>query len=175
MEEWALRGHGAAVERLAGACEAFLPARFGTLFEDQATLAAAVLPMQGQIERALAEVRGCQQMTLRIYGQATPPPAAEEGMSGSAYLASRRVHGRPAALRPLLDELAQELGDVVRGERVEAATSPPLLGSIYHLVPRGLAGRYLVRLACLEGRDAELHWTASGPWAAYAFAPEVSP
>jgi hypothetical protein len=151
-----VRAHEAAVRRLAGACPALLPVRFGS-FAGQVDLSAR----EAELLEALELVRGREQMTLRVFGEA--PPA--DRRSGTAYLESLR---RSRSL-PELDPLRAALEPLVRAERTEAHRGP-LLASVYHLIDRGRAPEYLRALA---GVALEVRVAPSGPWPAWSFAPEA--
>lgn len=185
VSEAALRAHDATVRALALVAPATLPVRFGQTAADEAALRARVLARHDELAAALAQVRGCEQMTLRLFGSpddapAEPPAAEETDPSlgpGARYLAARRrahdlAPAAPPALVPLLDALAP----LVRASRVErprapAAGGPALLASVYHLVTRGQAGAYARRVEELSPALAPRHVTLSGPWPCYAFAP----
>jgi hypothetical protein len=169
-----LRRHDAVVRRLAGAVPAVLPARFGALVTDGAALAELIAPQATALRRALAQVAGREQMTLRLYGSAhrgevegaAPLPAGP----GTRYLTSRSA----ATLRALPDlaRLRRTLAGLVRAERIEPSQTPPLLGSIYHLVDRGQRRAYQRALRRVTCQLADLRVVPSGPWTPYAFAPE---
>ena len=154
----ALRGHDAAVRRIAEVCEAFLPARFGSVSESLAGL----LEREAALLEALALVRGREQMTLRVYGSA---PAAVRS-SGTAYLESLR---EADALHEV-DPLREALREIVRAERVEAHRTEGLRASVYHLVDRGTAPSYLRTVASVA---LGVKVAPSGPWPAWSFAPEA--
>jgi hypothetical protein len=152
----AVRAHDAAVRRLAAACPALLPVRFGSVADE--------LDFSGreaELLEALELVRGREQMTLRVYGE---PEQADRG-SGTAYLESLR---RSRSL-PALDPLRAALGPLVRAERTEPHGGP-LVASVYHLVDRGSAPEYLRVLA---GVALTVRVAPSGPWPAWSFAPEA--
>ena len=169
-----LRRHDAVVRRLAGAVPAVLPARFGALVTDRAALADLIAPQAATLRRALAQVAGREQMTLRLYGSArrgeveatVPLPAGP----GTRYLTSRSA----ATLRALPDlaRLRRTLAGLVRAERIEPSQTPPLLGSVYHLVDRGQRRAYQRALRRVTCQLADLRVVPSGPWTPYAFAPE---
>ena len=169
-----LRRHDAVVRRLAGAVPAVLPARFGALVTDRAALAELIGPQAATLRRALAQVAGREQMTLRLYGSArrgeveatVPLPAGP----GTRYLTSRSA----ATLRALPDlaRLRRTLAGLVRAERIEPSQTPPLLGSVYHLVDRGQRRAYQRALRRVTCQLADLRVVPSGPWTPYAFAPE---
>jgi Gas vesicle synthesis protein GvpL/GvpF len=152
----AVRAHDAAVRRLAVACPALLPVRFGSIADE--------LDFSGreaELLEALELVRGREQMTLRVYGE---PHPADRG-SGTAYLESlRRLRSIPA-----LDPLRAALGPLVRAERTEPHDGP-LIASVYHLIDRGSAPQYLRALA---GVALALRVAPTGPWPAWSFAPEA--
>jgi gas vesicle protein GvpL/GvpF len=175
----ALTAHDAAVRRLAAASSALLPARFGSLAEDDGQLCAALQDRMPALREALQAVRGCDQMTLRFLRPESmtmeasdPGDEAAEGGPGTRYLAARRaVAGDPAALpeiRVVLDALAPH----VRGERRERHERPPLVASVYHLVPRDALATYRAALEAAT-REGPLRVTSSGPWPPYAFAPDA--
>jgi len=163
----ALRAHEAAVRRIAGACEACLPARFGAGAAGEEELVAWARAHAAELEEALRLVRGREQMTVRVLGSAAPDPG--EGGPGTRYLEARRRAQRA----PELDPLRSALSQVVRAERVERHEEPGLLASVYHLIDRGAAPRYreLVERSSIEG----VRLAVSGPWPAWSFAPELSP
>ena len=152
----ALRAHDAAVRRLAAACAALLPVRFGSVADDP-----DFAGREGELLEALELVRGREQMTLRVYGDAR---RIDRG-SGTAYLESLR---RARAV-PEIDPLRAAVAALVRAERTEAH-EPPLLASVYHLIDRGSADAYL-----RAARDVPLgvRVAPSGPWPAWSFAPEA--
>jgi gas vesicle protein GvpL/GvpF len=152
----ALRAHDAAVRRLAAACPALLPVRFGSTAES-----VDFSEREDELLEALELVRGREQMTLRVYGEPRPLDRA----SGTAYLESMR---RSRAV-PELDPLRSALTPLVRAERTEPQEGP-LIASVYHLIDRGAAPEYLRALA---GVTLAVRVAPSGPWPAWSFAPEV--
>lgn len=169
-----LRGHDAVVRRLASAVPAVLPARFGTLLTDGAALRDLIAPQAAALRRALAQVAGREQMTLRLYGSA--PRGGVEAAAplpsgpGTRYLTARSA----ATLRALPDfvRLRGTLAGLVRAERIEPSRTPPLLGSVYHLVDRDQRRAYQRALRSVTCQLADLRVVPSGPWTPYAFAPE---
>ena len=97
-----LTAQDALLRRLAPSVDAILPARFGTLLADDAALVQALAPRRSELTEALARVAGCEQMTLRVWGeQAAPIPEADDAGPGpgARYLAARRRARRHAARR----------------------------------------------------------------------------
>lgn len=168
-----LRGHDAVVRRLARVVPAVLPARFGSVVPDRASLAGLFAPQAAALRRALAQVAGREQMTLRLFGGALPvgvKAAPLPAGPGTRYLTSRSAATLRA--RPDLARLRQMLAGLVRAERIEPSQTPPLLGTVYHLVDRGQRRAYQHALRRVTCQLADLHVVSSGPWTPYAFVPE---
>lgn len=166
----AVRRHDTAIRRLTARAGAVLPVRFGTVVADAPSLARALAPRAVELRKALALIAGHEQMTLRVYGEPAFAPDESEtvGGAGQRYLA-RRLRARRA---PEVDPLRHALRGLVIAERVERHDRPPLLASVYHLVRRGDSARYLATVAAASGRLA-VRVAPSGPWPAYAFAPDA--
>jgi hypothetical protein len=173
-----LRAQDAVLRRLATVLDAVLPARFGTIVADDAALADALAPRQPQITRALGRVAGCEQMTVRVWGEAPAVPsvpiARPAGGPGARYLADRRHAHERARQVPELEPLRRRLGELVREERVERHDRPPLLATVQHLVLRGAGGRYVDEVNA--AREGLRPWRVSvtGPWLPYAFGEEAA-
>ncbi len=177
-EREALQRQDAAVRRLAELFGALLPARFGECFTDEAELSGRIAPRAGDLAASLALVRGCAQMTLRVFGDAeiameTEPEGA--GSPGTRYLESRRRERQRARSLPEIDPLREALMPLLRAERIERHEAGPLLGTAYHLVPRAQTGVYLAALEEARGRLGGRRVAVSGPWPPYAFGPETAP
>jgi hypothetical protein len=172
-----LRAQDAVLRRLAAVVDAVLPARFGTLVADDAALAESLASRGPQLARALGRVSGCEQMTVRLWGEVTSvaPPAPEVGGGpGTRYLAARRQAHEQAHRVPELEPARRRLGPLVREERSERHDRPPLLATVQHLIPRGAGGRYLD--AVDAAREGLRPWRVSvtGPWLPYAFAEDAA-
>jgi hypothetical protein len=168
--------HDAVVRRLAGMVSAVLPARFGEWFPSEEALADRLAPRAGELARALDLVRGCVQMTLRVFGEPSAPAASEPETDasrgpGTRYLAQRRQEHQQARSLPEIEPLRELLEPLVRAERTERHTAAPLLGTAYHLVPRDRTADYLAALEEGRARLPDHRVQASGPWPPYAFAP----
>jgi hypothetical protein len=171
-----VRRHDAAIRRIAATVDAILPVRFGTVVADEDTASRLLTPRSVELGTRLVHVRGREQMTLRLFSPrgAAPPvhpvsaPAGARLGPGARYLAARkRLHD--ARDLPELAPIRQALDDLIADERVQRHTTPPLLASVYHLVPRGQSARYRRRLARAAREIAPRRFTVSGPWAPYAF------
>lgn len=172
-----LLAHDAVVRRLAAAVDAILPVRFGTLLDGEDALAEAIAARAPRLRQALALVSGREQMTLRVFGEAAPPPADREPVAselgpGARYLEGRRRQARQAADVAELAPLRPRLAPLVRAEHAQRHPTPPLLATVYHLIDRGRGAAYLHEVAEGAGALAPARATATGPWPPYAFAPE---
>ncbi|MFL6261349.1 MAG: GvpL/GvpF family gas vesicle protein [Thermoanaerobaculia bacterium] len=174
-----LERQDAVVRRLAEVFGALLPARFGEAFADESALANRLAPREREVADALALVRGCVQMTLRVFGEPEirpEPEAAPSGGPGTRYLAARRREIERAHSLPEIEPLREALRPLLRAERIERhEAAGPLLGTAYHLVLRGEAGAYLAALETAKERIGGRRVAATGPWPPYAFAPEAAP
>ena len=174
----ALRGHDGVVRRLATLTDAVLPARFGALAADDGDLCDRISRAPGAVREALARVAGREQMILRVYADGPAPrrtaaPAAVTPSSGAAYLAERARAQRAAVDVDELAPLRPVFERFVAAERVERHDAPPLIVSVYHLLARGDAGDYAIAVEAAAKSLSGVRVTVTGPWAAYAFAPDV--
>jgi hypothetical protein len=176
-----LRAHDAVVRALAQDAVAILPARFGCFVPDETALRDALQPRANELGDALRLVRGCEQMTVRVYGSdAAPAPAAPEPAAhaaaarpGTDYLVGRQRERQRAREVPELDPVRPALSTLVRHERAQRHGTPPLLASVYHLIERGQAALYQETLTRAAASLGSVRVSASGPWPPYAFAPEA--
>lgn len=138
---------------------AVLPIRFGETVSDEEDLRKLLKPRSSDLAAALEQVRGCQQMTLRVFGDPAPLPELQGG-PGTRYLEARRRAYSLPEIGPLLERLRP----LVRAERIERKDQGRLLGTVYHLVRREDLQAY--KEASKDDRVA-----VSGPFPPYAFAP----
>lgn len=167
-----LRAQDAVLRRVAGAIESILPTRFGTVVDDEAALTDALTRRSPELARALGRVAGCEQMTLRVWGEATAAPAAApvvEGLPGTRYLMNRRQALERARQVPELEPLRRRLGELVREELAERHDRPPLLATVQHLVPRAAGGRYVEAVDGAREALRPYRVSVTGPWLPYAF------
>ncbi len=161
-----------------------VPARFGSCARHRDEFALAIGDRQDSIERTLRLVRRRAQMTTRLLhgsestlnqfrvhsepvqsGVRTSSEWGDEATQGTQYLQRRRAELQIPGAEPLRAAVARW----VRAERAERHGHGRLVGSLYHLVPRGAAPAYrrAIERAAL---DAGLKAIVSGPWPPYAFA-----
>jgi hypothetical protein len=185
LDPTALAGHDAAVRRLAAALPALLPVRFGEWAPDGPTLVERLAPRAAELADALTLVRGCVQMTLRVFGSSeAPAPAPDEAPAevpadcsdpssgpGTCYLAARRRALQQAHEVPEIADLRSALQPLLRAERARRHAGGPLLATVCHLIERPRLPAYQELLA-VESLRTAVRIAASGPWPPYAFAPE---
>jgi Gas vesicle synthesis protein GvpL/GvpF len=179
----ALRRHDAVVRRIAGTVDAILPIRFGSVVADATAAARLLAPRASELGGRLGQVRGHEQMTLRLFDTRGPgrpragvaDRAARRGLGpGARYLAARR-HCLDPGGDPALGPLRALLHELVADERVQRHATPPLVASVYHLVPRDRRAQYRRRVARAAATLAPLRLTVSGPWPPYAFGADAWP
>jgi Gas vesicle synthesis protein GvpL/GvpF len=177
----AFRRHDATVRRIAATVDAILPIRFGSTAADEWAAARLLAPRALELAGRLVHVRGHQQMTLRVFGPRRAPKgrpmvrAAAAALGPGAHYLARRKRVHDAAGAPELDPIRPLLLGLVADERVQRHATPPLVASVYHLVPRALGARYRTRVTRAAGQLAPLRVTISGPWPPYAFGADVWP
>lgn len=160
----ALAAHDAVVRRLADRFEAILPVRFGEAVKDDAELVKLLAPRAPRFAEALERVRGCAQMTLRVFGGPEPLAEPDQGGPGTRYLEARRRARSLPEIAPLLNALRP----LLREERTVRHDQGSYFGTAYHLVRREDVAAYL---SLVEKIETSRRVTVSGPWAPYAFAP----
>ncbi len=173
-----LKKQDAVVRRLAGLFAALLPVRFGESASDEASVAAKIAPRETELTSALELVRGCVQMTLRVFGDPDPAPEPAPATSagpGARYLEARRREQAAFRSLPEIGPLNLALRPLLRAERIERQAAGPLLGTAYHLVPREGTAAYLNAVEEARSRIGGRRIVATGPWPPYAFAPEGTP
>jgi hypothetical protein len=164
-----LRLHDEVVRRVARASDAILPFRFGATVIDAAELANGLAPRWENLAAALERTRGCDQMTLRLYGEEQGKhraPARDEAGPGTRWLRERSTAD---AASEELARLRAALSSAVRGESVERHDSPPLRASVFHLVQRERLAHYRAAVDALAASIAPARIALTGPWPPYAF------
>jgi hypothetical protein len=173
VSEQALRGQHVVVAELGMRVDALLPVRFGA-FVDAGELQSMVVQRQDVITEALRLVRGRCQMTVRLLQRETEspgdsaPPAAH-AQSGTEYLESRRQL-RSAIPSPLA-AVSEAVRHIVVAQRLELARGR-FSTTLYHLVGKKDVQEYRERAAVVKRAD-DGTLAVTGPWAPFAFAPDL--
>jgi hypothetical protein len=168
-----------------------LPFRFGTL-ADEARLRAYVAANEVALREALARVRGCVEMGVKIrlgesarVGEKESASEVEEvgaskeagaggvGRGTEFLLAKRREILGDEALRARAEGVASRLAACVEGMARESVVrlSPegPIVVRASHLVGRADVSEYRARARSFGASLEGLHVLASGPWPPYSF------
>ena len=156
-----------------------LPFRFGTLVTEQ-QLRRYVSSRKPALEKQLAHVRGCVEMSVKIIwerAQKTEPHTnhSEPQGAGAAFLAEKRreILGdeqKAASVAEISAWLAEELRGLTREEQITVRPSERLLLAAAYLVERVNIQRYRARVSEARKNRPELHFLTSGPWPPYSFA-----
>lgn len=170
VSEEALRRQHDIIVNIAARADAVLPARFGSLLEP-AELRRLVDLRREAIRAALDLVRGREQMTVRVMGQASRAVPDPLPSSGTAYLEQRRAAASGRAL-PGVEAIRRAAGDLAVADRVQEG---PAAVTVYHLIAAGTSEGYRARLAAAAPNLAPLVVRVSGPWPPFAFVPELVP
>jgi hypothetical protein len=158
------------VLQLADRVPALLPVRFGALMSER-SLRSFVGGHAAPIAAALARVRGHRQMTVRVFGSVDAgPEAATTPRTGTEFLTQRRARARYAP--PEVAVIRRTLNDLISEERFESGPQGVRV-AVYHLVRVDLVQAYSERASDLQSLLAPHRVTVSGPWPAFAFAPEL--
>jgi hypothetical protein len=148
---------------------AMLPVRFGALVE-RSELERVIDLRRAVLLRALRQVRGKAQMTIRVFGRATDPPRASRlTATGTDYLRERAAASRPV-VTPAAEELRRAVRALVSAERLDPGRGALQL-SMHHLVPRARVDDYQARADRVLESTPQL--VLSGPWPPFAFAPDL--
>ena len=164
VSEAELQRKHAIVQRLADAVPAIIPARYGSLLDEE-ELSVLLRERRALIGTALDHVRNNVQMTLRIAAVVAPVESASPA-SGREYLERRRSVLDPAPPADV-EGVLRDLRAFILDERRRPIERGSL--TIYHLVARADVKEYrdVVNAARVAGV------AMSGPWAAFAFAPDL--
>jgi len=165
--EEAVLAHARVVEALVGRSAALLPARFGRGFGDERALDEAIRGRAATLREALAQVRGCVEVGLRVVGEEPSRPA--EAPSGRAYMQARLA--RAEETERLARELHEPLAALARASTRTVAATPRLVLSGAYLVEPSEVEAFRRRVAELEAEHPRLTLVCTGPWPAYSFAP----
>lgn len=176
MTAEALRRHATVVGRLHRTHSSLLPFRFGQTVPDRETLAERLAARSRPLRKALDEVAGCSQWSLRLLesGSRKPDPGTEESprrTSGTEYLRARRRQSTWPPEPADLAELRERLHGLSRREQVQARGGVGWRAAAYYLVHSEQEHRFCeaIDAACLSGRGRR--WSLTGPGPPWAFGP----
>lgn len=168
-----LRAHQAVVSRLTNAVPAILPVRFGTLLEEEA-LDEALQERDEDIAEAFALVRHRVQFTWRRLqpsaGAALKEPHPVGPFAGGAAYLRRAAKAANTAPPAVFRHLRDRLHAFVVRERFQPAASG-MPDTMYQLIEKTTIDQYRAIADSVALTTPVL--TVTGPWPAFAFAPEV--
>jgi len=170
---------------------AVLPARFGTVFADEAALDQALGSQAGRLTAGLDRVRGCVELGLRVLWRQTDVPAAMAGLPlsddlagpanadltpGRAYMAARldrerRSRETQAVVERLAADIYAELAVLARDSTRRVLASPAPQMSAAYLVPTPQADTFNARVRQIAARHPDVRLLCTGPWPPYHFVP----
>jgi hypothetical protein len=166
-----VRRQHAIITRLTSRLPVLLPARFGSV-TDEPALQARVSRHRPEILAAFEQVRGCVQMTVRIFGISGEmrEKLRSGARTGTEFLERARERSKhvPAEARIVRTEMSGS----VKAERIAAGERPGLL-TVFHLVSLERLDLYRQRASGLQSLLPGHVVTVTGPWPVFAFAPEL--
>lgn len=167
----AVRQQHALITRLTARLPVLLPARFGSV-TDEPALRTLVSRHRPEILAAFEQVRGCVQMTVRIFGTSddVPEEPRSAARTGTEFL--ERARERSKYVRPEAGIVRAEMSAFLKAERVAAGERQGLL-TVFHLVPLERLDMYRQRASGLQSMLPRHVVTVTGPWPVFAFAPEL--
>jgi len=170
LTEQTLREQHRLVVALTTEADAILPVRFGTLV-DREELDRVVRSHAPLLREALRQVRGREQMTVRVFGESAAPVAPQAAASGTEYLQARAKLTRPA-LTGIALRISTAVQPIVHAERSEAGQRG-IQVTLNHLIDRGESSRYRAAVEKAVGSAESRSVVISGPWPPFAFAPDL--
>lgn len=170
ISESSLRTQHDIVTRLFDGIDAVIPARFGAFIEER-ELQEIVAVRRSVLMDTLSLVHGRVQMTVRFRGAPASSPIKERlarrtGMTGTAYLEERLSAARTMPSEARI--VTQAVTPLAIAERSEAGTDRAP-STLYHLIDRAKVTAYSDLISSLQLPAV----TVSGPWPAFAFAPDL--
>lgn len=163
----AVKAHDRVVRRIQREVDAVLPFRFGSVVADAAALRRMLEPVTAAVRTALELVDGCMQYTLRVYGDAAAVETPKTGAGPGTQWLGVRLRARRV---PEIAAITEATADYVRAAKAERHDRPPLVASVYHLVPNTEARAYRAAVTRASKTLGRVTVKTSGPFAPYAFA-----
>jgi hypothetical protein len=135
--------------------QAVLPFRYGTAVAD-ADADAWLAAQRPAIEAALAQVRGCVEMSVKLLR--LDGGLEQQGGPGETEL------------RALAEQLVDRAG-IEQWRYRPAGTGGNVVASVAFLLPRAELAEFLARIAPVASRALGVAVVPTGPWPAYSFVP----
>ena len=153
-----------------------LPARFGTVFKSEKSLADHIREQKDQLEQRLARIDGAEEWGVKVFLNATPAASEIKAASGRDYLRAKSAATqakRHTELDPEVTEFARELQSVAADSAptgTVSSTQPNLEWQATFLVrkkDRPKWDKVLKKYATRWADRREIQCT--GPWPPYSF------
>jgi Gas vesicle synthesis protein GvpL/GvpF len=138
--------------------EGLVPFRYGTALRAP-EVDGWLAHERSALESALASVRGCVEMSVKLLRLDAAPPA-------------EAAHGTldEARLRELADRIV-ERASLAQWRYRPAGTAGNVVASVAFLLPRAELADFLARIAPVASRAVGVAVVPTGPWPAYSFVP----
>ena len=165
-------------QRVVGSISEFadiLPARFGTVFLGDQSMATHVSERKTALARALKRIEGASEWGVKVFAEAPTPTMSGPATSGTDYLLKKREQlrqGAPPSAPAGLGEMKEMLDKtsvaavVVRGKTPQ----PGLVWQASFLVKRNRVDAFHEVLRKFAARMSNARIETSGPWPPYSFA-----
>ena len=149
---------------VASALEAdgLVPFRYGTALR-AADVDAWLARERPALDGALASVRGCVEMSVKLLRLDTAPAAAAPADATRDAADERRLHA-------LADQIVERAA-LAQWRYRPAGTAGNVVASVAFLLPRGELADFLARIAPVASRAIGVAVVPTGPWPAYSFVP----
>jgi hypothetical protein len=167
--------HERAVEQLMRG-GTLLPARFGTTFDSDDVLHDVLSRHQAELIDALEQVRGCDELGVRILrpAQANRPDEGPPPHSGREYLLRRAAQERDdSEFLERAEAIHERLASLAKASNHRVLNTPSSLLSGAYLVARDRIHPFRELVNHLSTRHDDLRLLCTGPWPAYNFAPTL--
>lgn len=175
--------HEQVVERFMGLCSAVLPARFGTVYENDEALASSLQQHHQELRDGLARVRDHVELGIRVAWDRAPTEvpdvrAALPSATGRQYMLDRARQERD---RHQLEKDAGVLADAVHKLLTALASdhtrrllaTPRLPLSAAYLVPVDRLDVFRDEVERLASLHPDAQVLCTGPWPPYHFVPRL--
>jgi Gas vesicle synthesis protein GvpL/GvpF len=147
---------------------AILPARFGSVLEDEPAVRAMLGRRREDLLACLERVSGAVEISLRASWRGAAPARPDGGSeSGESYLRNR------LELREKARRVARELDpltEIARGARRAFASRPDVPVLDAYLVEAGRVDEFVAVVEQLDRRMDNVEIECTGPWPPYSFA-----
>jgi hypothetical protein len=143
-----------------------LPLRFGTWLDDEHAVARALEERHRDLARALDNVRGAVELSVRVLDgqpQASPADAADTG-AGYLRAKAQTAAAQARAVRAVHEPLAR----LARATAQKSGRGREVMRAAY-LVDRSAVERFVECVAGLERSNPDLRLLCTGPWPPYSF------